>query len=271
MRHQRSNIIGLLIATMFAAPFYAQSNNGSNITITGTSAENSSVSPTVGQTGVASFTGDLRRPRNLDEQFINAASTEFPETALARPTADLDRTIIQGTIIHATMETRLNSDLPGQIRAITSLDTRSFDGSAVLIPKGSRVYGTYRSDGSINQERALIVWTRIVTPDGLSMMIGSPGVDRLGTSGQTGFVDKHFDERFGSAFLISMIGATPDIVATQVNDPNASDIIDEITSDLSDATNDVIAEYLSIVPTIYIDQGTTVNVMVARDIIFPYF
>ena len=125
--------------------------------------------------GQLDLTGNVRRPRNPDEQFLQAASQEFPDVALARPTSDLDRTVIQGTMIPAVLETAVQSDLPGVIRAIVSEDIRSFDGSAVLMPKGSRLFGTYRADLKLYQSRALILWTRLVTPDGLSIMIGSRG------------------------------------------------------------------------------------------------
>ena len=234
--------------------------------------DQSAINTAVPVNGNLDLTSNVRRPRNSNEQFLRGAGTETVETALARPTADLDRTIIQGTLIPAVMETRLISDLPGVLRAVVSQDVRSYDGSAVLIPKGSRVIGTYRSDLKLNQSRALILWSRIVTPDGLSILVGSPGTDRLGSAGQTGFVDKHFKERFGSAALISAIGIAPTVAAASASDNDAtSDVIASIGSDLQEATSSVVAEYLSIRPTIYIDQGTTVNVMVNRDLIFPIF
>ena len=225
------------------------------------------------QNGSLDLTGGVRRPRNADEQFITAASNEFPETALARPTPDLNRTILQGTVMQATLETAIQSDLPGVIRAITSSDVRSYDGSVVLIPKGSRLFGTYRADLKINQSRALILWTRVVTPDGLSIMIGSRGTDRLGRAGQTGFVDTYFDERFGSAALISLIGAAPTVIADSIDneDDVTEDVLQSLGGDFESATDDVVAEYLSIRPTIYIDQGAVINVLTERDIIFPFF
>ena len=225
------------------------------------------------QNGTLDLTGGVRRPRNADEQFVSAASNEFPETTLARPTADLNRTVLQGTVIQAALETAIQSDLPGVIRAIVSYDVRSYDGSVVLVPKGSRLFGTYRADLKLNQSRALILWTRIMTPDGLSIMIGSRGTDRLGRAGQTGFVDKHFDERFGSAALISLIGAIPAVAADSLDNDREStgELIEDVGDDFQDATGDVVAGYLSIPPTIYIDQGARINVLTERDIIFPFF
>lgn len=224
--------------------------------------------------GQLDLTGGVNRPRNADEQFISAASTEFPDTALARPLADLNRTIVQGTVIQATLETAIQSDLPGIIRAIVSMDIRSYDGSHVLIPKGSRIFGTYRADLKLYQKRAVILWTRLITPDGLSIMIGSRGTDRLGRAGQTGFVDSHFDERFGSAAMISLIGAAPAIAASASDEENSdvnAELISDLTGNFQDSTATIVGDYLNIKPTIYIDQGTIINVMTERDIVFPFY
>ena len=66
---------------------------------------------------------------------------------------------------------------------------------------------------NVAQRRAQIAWTRAITPSGDSIMLGSIGADELGRSGQTGFVDTRFNERFGSAALISLIGAAPVVIA----------------------------------------------------------
>ena len=265
------SIIALATA-LSILPAYAQDEGPVTVSV-GTSNTSPQGRPasTVGASGNLDLTGNVRRPRNSNEDFLSAASTEFPDTALARPTADLDRTIIQGSVISATMETRLISDLPGTLRAIVNLDVRSYDGSKVLVPKGSRLIGTYRSDLKINQSRALILWSRIITPDGLSIMVGSPGVDRLGSAGQTGLVNKHFRVRFGSAALISLIGAAPTVAAASSAENDAtSELISNIGSDFQEASSSVVSDYLNIQPTILIHQGTTLNVMVNRDIIFPY-
>lgn len=226
---------------------------------------------TIDRSGTLDLTGDVRRPRNDNEDFLNAVATEFPDVALARPTSDLDRTVLQGGIIAATLETRLISDLPGLLRAIVNQDVRSFDGSQVLIPKGSRLIGTYRADLRINQARVLILWSRLITPDGLSIMIGSPGADRLGSAGQTGEVNTHFRTRFGSAALISVIGVAPTVAAASASENDAtSELIGNIGTDFQDATSSVVGEYLDIPPTIQVNQGAQLNVIVNRDLVFPF-
>jgi len=180
--------------------------------------------------------------------------------------ANPSNTIIQGTMIQAVMETALDSSLPGQTRAVVSEDVFSFDGSRLLIPRGSRLIGRYRSGIDIAQRRVTIAWDRIILPDNQTIQISSFGGDELGRSGVTGFVDTRFDERFGSAALISLISAAPSAVATSVEDETAASVLEDVGDDLADATDSVIGDYLSIGPVIYVDQGARVTVMVDRDL-----
>src|SRR3712207_4640422 len=83
---------------------------------------------------------------------------------------------------------------------------RSFDGSSVLVPRGSRVIGQYRGGLAVGQTRAYVIWTRLLRPDGVSIALSSPGTDDLGQTGLTGDVDNHFFKRFGSAVLLSIVG-----------------------------------------------------------------
>ena len=180
--------------------------------------------------------------------------------------ANPSNTVIQGTMIQAVMETALDSSLPGQTRAIISEDVFSYDGSRLLIPRGSRLIGRYRSGIEIAQRRVTIAWDRIILPNNQTVQISSFGGDELGRSGVTGFVDTRFDERFGSAALISIISAAPSVAAAQVEDETTADVLEDVGDDLANATDSVIGEYLSIGPVIYVDQGARVTVMVDRDL-----
>jgi len=184
----------------------------------------------------------------------------------AQVIANPSNTVIQGTMIQAVMETALDSSLPGQIRAIISEDVYSYDGARLLIPRGSRLIGRYRSGLEIAQRRVTIAWDRIILPTDQTIQISSFGGDQLGRSGVTGFVDTQFDELFGSAALISLISAAPSAAAGEVEDETAADILEDVGDDLADATDSVIGEYLSIGPVIYVDQGARITVMVDRDL-----
>ncbi len=192
------------------------------------------------------------RPLEIDE----AARMEAPE-----------RTLAQGSVIQAALQTAINSDLPGNVVAVVAEPVYAFAGDAILIPKGSRLFGQYRSGIEVNQKRILVLWTRILTPDGTSMEIASVGGDQLGRSGLTGLVDTKFDERFGGAALISIIGAAPAVAANSTEDEITREVLEAIGSDLEDATSSVIADQISISPTIYVDQGAVVTVLVDRDVV----
>ncbi|SPJ31322.1 TrbI/VirB10 family protein [Falsiruegeria mediterranea] len=184
----------------------------------------------------------------------------------AQVIANPSNTVIQGTMIQAVMETALDSSLPGQTRAIISEDVFSYDGSRLLIPRGSRLIGRYRSGVEIAQKRVTIAWDRIILPNSQTVQISSFGGDALGRSGVTGFVDTRFAQRFGSAALISIISAAPNVASASVDDETAADVLRDIGDDLANATDSVIGEYLSIGPVIYLDQGARVTVMVDRDL-----
>jgi len=180
--------------------------------------------------------------------------------------ANPSNTVTQGTMIQAVMETAVTSELAGQVRAITSEDVFSYDGTRILIPRGSRLIGRYRSGAEIAQRRLTIAWDRIILPTDQTIQISSFGGDELGRSGVTGFVDTRFDERFGSAALISIISAAPSVAAAEAEDETTARVLEDVGDDLADATDSVIGEYLSIGPVIYVDQGARVTVMVDRDL-----
>ena len=224
-------------------------------------------SPTIALGGAGGSGETALSERTFDDTtdfVLNGAqpATVTQATVIANPS----NTIIQGTMIQAVMETALESSLPGQTRAIISEDVHSFDGSRLLIPRGSRLIGRYRSGIDIAQRRITIAWDRIILPDNQTIEISSFGGDALGRSGVTGFVDTRFQERFGSAALISLISAAPGSAAASVESETATGILEEVGDDLVNATDSVISDYLSIGPVIYVDQGTRVTVMVDRDL-----
>ncbi|PJE37852.1 type IV secretion system protein B10 [Pseudooceanicola lipolyticus] len=200
-----------------------------------------------------------------NEQFLQSARPlEVQEaTRLTHP----ERTLTQGSVIQAALQTAINSDLPGSVVAVVSEPVPAFSGDRVLIPRGSRLFGQYRSGIEMHQKRILILWTRVLTPDGTSMEIAAVGGDQLGRSGLTGLVDTKFAERFGGAALISVIGAAPAVAAESANNETTSIVLGDVGSDLQDAVGSVIADQVSIAPTIYVDQGASVTVLVDRDVV----
>lgn len=181
-------------------------------------------------------------------------------------------TVTQGTMIQAVLETAIDSTLEGPIRGVVTTDVVSYDGSRILIPRGSKLIGSYSADVDTGQNRLLVAWERIIMPDNQSVQISSFGGDALGRSGTTGKVNSHFFKRFGAAALISTISAIPSLLEDEDSDggvtisTGGSDAATGVSDALGGATDAAIGKYISIPPTITVAQGTRVTVMVDRDL-----
>ncbi len=201
---------------------------------------------------------------NADEQFASRVETgSEPEHASATMLRHQSTLAPQGTIIPAVLETALNSDLPGFARAVVSRDVRSFDGANVLIPRGSRVIGEYRSAVALGQSRIFVIWTRVLRPDGGSIQIGSGGGDTLGRAGLAGKVDRHFFERFSGAVLLTVLNAAA-YAAAAGNSSTA--VVVNSSSGTGGATSSLVPT--DIPPTIKVAQGTPIRIFVQRDLDF---
>lgn len=199
------------------------------------------------------------------EQFaLRASATELPP-ASAASIEDLSSVILEGAIIAGVLETAINSDLPGYVRAIVSEDVRSFDGLRTLIPRGSRIIGQYRSGLAIGESRAFVIWTRLLLPDGASIRLGSPATDALGRAGLGGSVDRHFVQRFGSAILLSVIGAGLQALAFEGD----GQVIVGSSNEAFAVAQAALQANINIPPTIKVPQGSLVRIFVARDLYFP--
>lgn len=189
------------------------------------------------------------------------------ETAEATQLHNLHTLIAQGAMIPGILETAIESDLPGMVRAVVSESIYSFDGFELLIPEGSRLIGQYRSGLVNGQSRVFIIWTRLIRSDGVSINVGSYGTDALGRSGLAGDVDTHFFERFGSSVMLSMVDSGLQAVANSTNKAGASVAVNTGT-DFSNAAAIALQNSINIPPTINIDQGTRINVFVGKDLDF---
>lgn len=221
-----------------------------------------------GQGGAAAGSGRSSRALSSNERFIEEASSRSYDTVRATRIANPGRTIVQGTTLNAVLETAISTELPSVIRAVVTDDVMSYDGLNVLLPRGSRLIGSYNSNVSVIQDRVQIAWNRAVTPQGISVELGGYGSDALGMSGQAGQVATRFRQRFGSAALVSLMGAGPDVVINEDTDGDTAGAIQDVGDDMGSATQGVVADYLGVGPVIYIDQGTYMTVFVNRDLVF---
>lgn len=209
------------------------------------------------------------------------------QRAIATHVGDLSKLILQGKIIHAVLETAIDTTFPGPIRGLVTRDVYAESGKDILIPKGTRLIGTYNADVVRGQARIFIVWNRVIRPDGVDLDLSSPSVDRLGRAGTVGMVDNRYFEIFSgslltSVFTIGLAAAAQSITGaeasttttdpsggqTQTVDPTTA-AIQEAVANMAGTAQTVLGGLIDARPLITVDQGTPVNVFVNKDLEFP--
>lgn len=227
-----------------------------------------------GQSG-AKGDANLMPPDDSQNGSRDAAGRDFVQSGReATPVqesqviANPSNTVLQGTMIEATLENAVDSSLPGQLTAIVTRPVWSFNQAQILVPAGSRLFGEYSSEVEIGQGRILVAWTRLVTPDGQSVQMEAFGGDAQGRSGITGKVNSRFAERFGSAALISLLGAAPAVAAANYADKLSADTAQSVGQDLGSAMGSAVEAYTSLPPIISVAPGAAITVMVDRDLEF---
>ena len=218
-----------------------------------------------GGAGVAAGASPANDRLSDTERFAGRVGAEETEVAQARRMTGLDRLVAQGAVIGAVMETALNSDQPGFARALTQRDMYSFDGSAILIPAGSRLIGQYKSGVAQGASRLFVLWTRLIRPDGVSIELASPATDDLGRGGIGGKVNRHFLQRFGGAILTSVLSGG--ITAFAASRSGGSTVLVSSAGQASSLATQA-TQSADIPPTITTRQGAMVRVFVARDLDF---
>ncbi len=194
------------------------------------------------------------------------APSEIEAGSPARVNADRfvnpSRTVPQGTVIPAVLETALDSTRPGGVRALVQRNIHAFDGSRVLIPRGSRLYGEYDAQIQRGENRALIRWIRLIRPDGVTIALDSPASDPLGRAGVKGKVDGKFFQRFGGALLQSVLDIGVGVATREATEG--------VIVALPGSTQNVTPRIKEgeIWPTLEVRHGTSVSVFVARDLDF---
>lgn len=237
-----------------------------------------------------------------NRRFLASVSAAGVEVSRATKNNRIDALVAQGTMIRGVLETAVQSDLPGMVRAVVTENVWSFDGRRVLIPAGSRLVGEYKSGIAQGQTRVFVVWTRMLRSDGVSVQLGSNGTDDLGRAGNAGFVDNHYVERFGSAIMLSLVGGVSQFLSAYGQNYNTngnSTIItttdpvtgivtqtqtgvnqnqlslqarqiaaQNVSQTLTNIAQEALRNSINIPPTIYLHQGTRIIVFVRRDLDF---
>lgn len=177
--------------------------------------------------------------------------------------------VMAGTVIPASLITGLNSDLPGTIIAqVTQPVFDTVTGEYTLIPQGSRLIGRYDSRVSFGQERALIVWDRIIFPNGSSVQIDAlPGADLGGYAGLSDKVDNHWGRVFTAAGLATLLGIGSELAFDDDDNEIARAIRDGAQDTTNQAGQRIDDRNLNIQPTLKVRPGWPLRVIVTRDLI----
>jgi type IV secretion system protein VirB10 len=172
----------------------------------------------------------------------------------------------KGAFIDCTLETAIDSTLPGMTTCITAADTFGADGKVVLLERGTKLVGETRGQVQEGQARVFVLWTEARTPAGVVVALDSPGSDELGRAGLPGEVERHFWQRFGAAMLVSVVNGAVQ-AGVEASSRSGSAVI-YAPSASQDVLTEVLKDTLRIAPTIVKRNGDRIQVLVARDVDF---
>lgn len=209
--------------------------------------------------------------------FVNA-SVDRRTVSSDRVTRPASPYLVQaGTVIPGALLTGVRSDLPGLITAqVTEAVYDSPTGRVLLVPQGARLIGTYDSQIAFGQTRALLVWTRLIMPNGRSIVLEwQPGADAAGYSGLQDQVDNHWKELLGAAALSTFLAIGTELGAGSDTNSNDSAVIQALRHGATDSLNQtgqqVVRRSLNIQPTLTIRPGFPVRILVNRDLVLERY
>lgn len=202
--------------------------------------------------------------------------------------ADRAHTIAQGKILTAVLETAIDTQVPGSVRAVVSRDVYAEAGSEVLIPRGSRLFGAYSSQITRGQGRVQIGWKRLIRPDGVDLAISFIAADQFGRSGIYGDIDNKYDVVIANSLLSSLltvggVAAAQALIGnnatTTTTNPSQGSVtttgnasnqaLYDVSKTIIGTANQIISNSLNSNPVIRVPQGTRIAVIVNSDIVIP--
>lgn len=179
-------------------------------------------------------------------------------------------TLPTGKIIPALLWTKLNSDLPGQMIAIVRENV--YSGGKIIIPQGTKIYGTYDSNVVFAQNRMLVVWNRLIFPNKKTLdLAGMPGADLTGAAGLKDKTNYHTLQMLKGVFLSAVFGAIDGVAKDSTTNTAAQGAVDGATEQINVFGSKIADKSLNKNPTIEIRQGTKFNIMINKDINLPVY
>jgi len=191
-------------------------------------------------------------------------STTVAVSAQVLPTQRL--LLPKGAFIDCTLETAIDSSLPGLTTCITATDTFGADGAVVLLERGTKLVGETRGEVQQGSSRLFVLWTEARTPTGVVVPLASPGTDELGRSGLAGAVNRHFMDRFGAAILVSIIDGVIQSAVQSQRGSGGTVVVNPAST--QEILTEVLKSTINIPPTITKQNGDRIQILVARDLDF---
>jgi type IV secretion system protein VirB10 len=226
----------------------------------------SSAAPGTGSRGVMGVhEGRDNGGRDYDD--LAALLRPTTSTAVRAQVLPAQRLLLpKGAFIDCTLETAIDSTLPGMTTCVMATDTFGVDGKVVLMERGTKLIGETRGQVQRGSARIFVLWTEARTPAGVVVPLDSPGADELGRSGLPGEVHTHFWERFGAAILVSVIDGAVQAAAQSSRGSGGTVVLNPSAS--QDVLTEILKNTISIPPTVVKQNGDRIQVLVARDLDF---
>lgn len=254
--------------TPATAPIMAFSGQGSTIPNLAALAAPASGAPATGSTP----------PQAPDNSPLGARLRATPmDGEQAAVLANPNMTITEGTIIPCSLQTAIDSQLPGLVTCVVPIDIRGTTGNVVLLDRGTKIVGQIQNGLLQGQNRVFVDWTRAETPDHVIITLDSPGTDELGRSGLPGAVDNHFWGRFGGALMLTLVQGALDAATIEAAGNGSSNSTQQqaalgfvyaAQSNGQTVANTALQNTINIPPTLTKNQGDTVGLIVAHDLDF---
>ncbi|HGK6007584.1 TPA: type IV secretion system protein VirB10 [Neisseria meningitidis] len=200
--------------------------------------------------------------------FASRLNPSATPSVKAQRRADSTYLLAKGTNIPCTLDTQIITTHAGITRCLVTKDVYSANGKVLLLERGTKIIGEQNSAMLHGQARVFVLWNEAETPKGVKVSLASGGAGQLGASGHGARVKYHFWQRFGGAVLISLIGDLGDYYSnrSQSNGQNIS--FENSSESAQEMATEALKNSINIPPTGFINHGTLINVMVARDVDF---
>jgi type IV secretion system protein VirB10 len=226
----------------------------------------------------AAGSGPPPPPKAPDSSALGARLKATPlDGERAAVLANPNMTITEGTMIPCSLQTAIDSELPGLVTCVVPIDIRGTTGNVVLLDRGTRIVGQIQSGLLQGQNRVFVDWTRAETPRHVIITLESPGTDDLGRSGLPGAVNNHFWDRFGGALMLTLVQGSLDAATIEAAGNGNSNSTQQQASlgfvyagqsNGQTVANTALQNTINIPPTLTKNQGDTVGLIVAHDLDF---